>query len=191
MNCIKFMSTTFNITATMPIVLDDYLKMTETTAYEQRATNIDSKLKPLVNKQIKGMKDTIEWVLPTVKVPGKPLFGFISRNTTVPVQVKSWKVTWNPNNGVGYFNFKWEAITEKDVKIDVNSVKDALAWGIADGWGSSAVQSSRFGELCLFDEEIDKFRRALPEEKKGLDETEFGRYALLLTLKGAKITVTN
>lgn len=186
------MSNKYTINAMLPVAIADRLHPNTKLPHERVPAIIDAKLKPLVNKQLTGknnvMKDNAEWVLPYVNVPAKALLGLFARKTQVPVKLLSWKHTWTKNGC--YLTLNWEAVTTKDTIIDVKSVKEVIAGGITDGWGDGVEQSSRFGEVCIFDEEKDRYRSATTLEKRTLSMGEDGRYALLPTLKSSKISIT-
>lgn len=191
------MSEIIVITATLPVLLDDKLRPSSKLAHERAPTVMkDANLKAVVNRKIRTeMRDNAQWVLPQFKAPSRPLFGIIPRATVVSVQLRSWHHAWR-GNGTAALHFEWEAALPQGATVDAEAIRAVIAGGISDGWGEGAEQMGRFGELCVLDEEegtkeTDIYRRAKPGEKTklGLTVQEQGRYALLLTLKGAKLVI--
>jgi hypothetical protein len=70
---------------------------------------------------------------------------------------------------------------------DMNAVKADIAGGITDGWGEAVEQSHRFGDRCVFDDSSDRWVKC--SSKAPGSTREDGRYAMLLTLRGATLAL--
>lgn len=87
----------------------------------------------------------------------------------------SWQVRYDPSKAVS-------PPTRADVE-------HALAVSLSDAWGERVEQSHRFGPCVAYDSSSDRYTTLVPAKKHACKESEDGRYAALLTLQGAELTM--
>ncbi len=177
------------IDATIPVFIDDLLHAGShkdvTTAPPTRCS---PSLRTLVEKYIKAnarawQADVIPFILPSE---------FEASAVKVQTQVESWKPEWRAD-GVMVWHLTWRMTAAAEVSTPSlqRDLRAQVRGGVLDGWGEGVQQASRFGPLCVYDDDTDTHRPASPQEVRSgkLATFENGRYAVLLTVKGATFRV--
>lgn len=174
------------MTGTLQVFVDDRLAKRKGLPQSMPATKCDAKLKSAVSTMVRKItKDYAGDVFNnyTYKYPG--ILGSLFGSTgTVDVELLKFDTSWDAK-GVMRWSFVWEVhVPDVDLKI----VREQIAGGISDGWGESVAQLWRFGPLCTIGDDGD-WRLATSKEKKELNVGEDGRYAVLLTTVGSKLSI--
>ena len=173
------------INAVLQVYVDDRLANRRGLPQNMPPTKCDAKLKTAVTAAVRKMKSEYAGeVLGQVPVKARGIFGLLGRTQAVDVTLTGFETSWDAK-GVMRWKFAWDVPVPG---LDIESVRAHIAGGISDGWGESVEQGCRFGEICVVGADSE-WRRATPKEKKGLDARHYGRYAVLLTMVGAKFAV--
>jgi len=186
----------YHVEATLPVVLDDRLRPTSVLAPKRLATRCDPEVEALVERATrrmlarKGSRMDPAGVLESVRLSRSSWFGLVSRQVRAPVALVSWRRDWKA--GVLRWHFRWEVDTGDEAVTEeamVDAVRASLAGALTDGWGESVEQAARFGPLVATDDEGERPHVATPAEvrDRGLVQSDQGRYAALLTLRGATV----
>jgi hypothetical protein len=175
------------VTGVIPVYVDDRLANRTGLPQTMPPTRCDAKLKSAVTSRArKWGKDNAALVLPSYRHAAKGLWGMLFGAADADVDLESFDMTWDAK-GVIRCRFVWNVHAPE---VDLERLKDNVAGGISDGWGESVEQAERFGELCEVGED-GLWARATAARKKDLNTNEHGRYAILLTVVGAKFSFTN
>lgn len=165
----------------IPVYVDDRLANRSGLPQTMPATKCDAKLKSAVTARArKWGKDNAELVLPSYR-HARGLWGMLFGAASAAVDLEKFDMAWDAK-GVLRCKFTWNVHAKE---VDLERVRDNVAGGIGDGWGESVEQADRFGELCDVGDD-GNWARAAGARKKSLRVSEYGRYAVLLTLVGAK-----
>lgn len=171
------------VSASIPVYVDDRLSHRTGPATTMRATVVkDDSFRRIVDAKLR--KVDMATVLPDIDVPSSGLMGLLGRKKVVSVNLVESRSKWD-KRGVLRVEFVWDIDAPS---IDIANVKHGVGGGITDGWGEVNEQICRFGTLCVLGDD-DKWRIAKGSERKGLSASDNGRYAVLLTLVGAKFVV--
>lgn len=168
------------VVGVIPVYVDDRLANRSGLPQTMPATKCDAKLKAAVSSRArKWGKENASLVLPSYRNAPKGLMGMLFGAADAAVDLEEFDMAWDAK-GVMRCKFTWNVHSKE---VDLERLKDNIAGGISDGWGESVDQAERFGELCDIGED-GLWARA---RKKGLRASENGRYAILLTVVGAKL----
>lgn len=182
------------IEASLPAVLDDRLLSLRSLAPTRPPTRCGPKIRAIVDREVRRLlaqKDSRmdpAWVLTSIDVPRSAFFGLLRWGTTrVPVTMASWRSEWD-RRGVLWWHFAWDAATDAGVSEAevLAAARDAVFGSVTDGWGESVEQAARFGPKTTEDAEGHVH---LANRKSEARPEEAGRYAVLLTLKGATFKI--
>jgi hypothetical protein len=187
------MADKLTITTTLLAVVDDRLKPTSALCTNRAPTKFPAsgKLRVLAEKAFKASKKDIAHLLPNINIKCKTkyFFGLLSRDTTarVPVKLVNVKHAFNSKNQLAV-TLRWQidSLPAGIKQPSVKHVRDALSGSLTDGWGEGVEQRSRFGPIVDGDDDAFKL---VPKAaiKKSMRACEDGQYALLYTLRDAKI----
>lgn len=183
------------LAASIPVYVSDLLRPVRGLAPAQpptRFTGSYAALRPLVNAHARSKsfrEHALPYVLYRYQPPtarGSGLLGALFARRPAPVLVRLVSAAPAWRGGVCWWDLVWDVPGVPRDALDLAQVRDSVAGGVTDGWGEGAEQIDRFGELCALDHN-DVYRPARgADDTRGLTAGEDGRYALLLTLKGAK-----
>lgn len=184
------------ITTTLLAVVDDRLKPTSALCTDRAPTKFPAsgKLRVLALKALKTSKKDIGHLLSfiDIKCKTKYFFGLFSRDATtrVPVKLVDMKHAFNSKNQLAV-TLRWQvdSLPAGVKRPTVKQVRDALSGQLTDGWGEGVEQRSRFGPIV--DSDDGNEFKLVPKAaiKKSMQAHEDGQYALLYTLRDAKIVL--
>ena len=180
------------VRARVAVYLDDRLAPRRGLATDQPPTVVRD---PGLRRQVDAVLASARYrravgpyLLPTCPARAPGFMGLGTRLVPVPARLSEWRSEWR--GGVMWWTLEWEVgPMPPDSALDLQACAARLAGGASDGWGEVAEQGERFGALCAYQDDTDTFGLAGPRERTGLTAAEDGRYALLITLRRAQVTL--
>ncbi len=197
------MTLQLRVSARLPVVVDDLLKRqgSRRDVTTAPATRCNPTMRAVLDKHVKAtagayQRDVVPFLLRS-DFDVTPAAGAAGTSTRLHVRVhpESWAPAWDAD--VMVWNVVWRMDTTASAPAGIHSasllseLRTQVRAGVLDGWGEGVAQASRFGPLCAYDDTSDAYRPATPQEARRikLHAYESGRYATLLTLKGAVFRV--